>query len=117
MVVLANGLILLVQTFTMESPSPPYNLYAPWVSYFFVGREFSWSICWGNWTFVYSVGLLFAVYTLEATLKLLGLGVRRYFMSWWNTFDFVITSLGIVSLVLEVFHIPIFYIVILRPLR
>ena len=58
-----------------------------------------------------------AVYTLEAILKLLGLGVRRYFMSWWNTFDFVITSLGIVSLVLEVFNIPIFYIVILRPLR
>ena len=43
MVVLANGLILLVQTFTMDSPSPPYNLYAPWVSYFFVGREFSFS--------------------------------------------------------------------------
>lgn len=41
MVVLANGLILLVQTFTMESPSPPYKLYASWVSYFFVGREFS----------------------------------------------------------------------------
>ena len=39
MVVLANGLILLVQTFTMESPSPPYDLYLPWVSYFFVGRE------------------------------------------------------------------------------
>ena len=113
MVVLANGLILLVQTFTMESPSPPYNLYAPWVSYFFVGREFSKSKWLGN---SFSM-LFFAVYTLEATLKLLGLGVRRYFMSWWNTFDFVITSLGIVSLVLEVFHIPIFYIVILRPLR
>ena len=113
MVVLANGLILLVQTFTMESPSPPYNLYAPWVSYFFVGREFSKS----KWLRNSFSMLFFAVYTLEATLKLLGLGVRRYFMSWWNTFDFVITSLGIVSLVLEVFHIPIFYIVILRPLR
>ena len=65
----------------------------------------------------YNLASSFAVYTLEATLKLLGLGVRRYFMSWWNTFDFVITSLGIVSLVLEFFNIPIFYIVILRPLR
>ena len=71
----------------------------------------------GKVRFLHCLLSLTAVYTLEAILKLLGLGVRRYFMSWWNTFDFVITSLGIVSLVLEVFNIPIFYIVILRPLR
>ena len=59
-----------------------------------------------------------AVYTLEAALKLLGLGVRRYFSSWWNVFDFAITSLGIVSLVLQFFGIMgLHYIVILRPLR
>jgi hypothetical protein len=57
------------------------------------------------------------VYTLEATFKLLGLGIGQYFFSFWNVFDFSVTTLGILSLVLEVFNIPLFYVIILRPLR
>ncbi len=57
------------------------------------------------------------MYTIEATLKLLALGINRYFSSYWNMFDFAITALGILSLILEILDIPLFYIVILRPLR
>ena len=57
------------------------------------------------------------MYTLEATLKLLGLGLHGYFSSYWNIFDFSVTSLGILSLVLQILNIPLFYVVILRPLR
>ncbi len=36
-----NGAILLVQTYWMDGPSSSAadNIYAPWVSYFFVARE------------------------------------------------------------------------------
>ena len=57
------------------------------------------------------------MYTLEATLKLLGLGLHGYFSSYCNIFDFSVTSLGILSLVLQILNIPLFYVVILRPLR
>ncbi len=57
------------------------------------------------------------MYTVEAILKLLALGINRYFASFWNMFDFSVTALGILSLVLEVLDIPLFYVVILRPLR
>eukprot|EP00095_Tigriopus_kingsejongensis_P005462 maker-scaffold865_size87005-snap-gene-0.16 protein:Tk05462 transcript:maker-scaffold865_size87005-snap-gene-0.16-mRNA-1 annotation:"two pore channel 1" len=95
-IVLANGIILVVQTAFMDSPSSTSanNIYAPWVSYFFV-----------------------ALYTLEAVLKLVGIGFKNYFSSYWNIFDFAVTVLGILSLILEVLHIPLFYVVILRPLR
>jgi len=95
-VVTINGLILLAQTFWMPGPSADEanNSYAPWVSYFFV-----------------------ALYTVEAILKLTGLGLEKYFSSYWNVFDFSVTALGILSLILQVLDIPLFYIVILRPLR
>ncbi len=57
------------------------------------------------------------MYTLEAILKLLSLGAVRYFASYWNCFDFAVTALGILSLILQVLDIPLFYVVILRPLR
>ena len=50
-------------------------------------------------------------------MKLVGLGMREYFSSYWNLFDFAVTLLGIVSIILQVLDIPIFYIIILRPLR
>lgn len=59
----------------------------------------------------------FAVYTIEAILKLLGLGIVQYFGSFWNIFDFLVTTMGIMSLILEVLDIPLFYVIILRPLR
>ena len=95
-IVLTNAMILLVQTWLMDSPSAAAaeDIYAPWVSYFFVG-----------------------VYTLEACVKLLALGISVYFASFWNVFDFAVTTLAIISLVLQIMHIPLFYVVILRPLR
>ena len=58
-----------------------------------------------------------SVYTIEASAKLLALGLQNYFSSFWNIFDFVVTFLGILSLMLEPFNIPLFYVIILRPLR
>merc|ERR1712223_143905 len=93
--VLTNGIILIVQTSLMTSPSDnASNVYVPWVSYFFV-----------------------ALYTVEASIKLLGLGIDPYFKSWWNVFDFFVTVLGIASLIFQFVGIPLSYIIILRPLR
>jgi len=95
--VLTNGVVLLVQTSLMKSPhdeDDASKIYVPWVSYFFV-----------------------ALYTLEASIKLLGLGSVQYFSSYWNTFDFGVTLLGILALIFEFIGIPLSYIIILRPLR
>lgn len=93
--VLSNGIILIVQTSVMSSANDTSSsIYAPWVNYFFVG-----------------------LYTLEASIKLLGLGFVRYFSSHWNKFDFSVTVLGICALVFEFIGIPLSYIIILRPLR
>ena len=39
LIVLTNGVILIIQTWMMEEPSSSeaQEIYAPWVSYFFVG--------------------------------------------------------------------------------
>lgn len=59
----------------------------------------------------------FSVYALEALLKVLGLGITKYFGSGWNVFDFTVTLLAL-SGVLVLSVAPSFtYIVILRPLR
>jgi len=86
---------LIVQTSMMSSPNDnASSIYMPWVSYFFV-----------------------ALYTVEACIKLLGLGAAQYFTCYWNTFDFCVTVLGILSLVFQFVGIPLSYIIILRPLR
>ena len=43
------------------------------------------------------------VYTLEASLKIFGLGVQRYFASGWNMFDFLITTASLLGLIIEIF--------------
>lgn len=63
-----------------------------------------------------SVGFV-SVYTLEAILKILGLGVHKYFTSNWNTYDFIVTVAAIAGLVAEEFGMPFSFVVILRPLR
>ena len=94
-VVFANGVILIVQTAVLSSETIlDTTIYTGWVSCFFVG-----------------------FYTVEASLKLLGLGFARYFASYWNLFDFVVTVLGIISLILNYLDVPIYYVIILRPLR
>ncbi|KAK6620619.1 hypothetical protein RUM43_010911 [Polyplax serrata] len=61
--------------------------------------------------------LFLALYALEALIKVLGLGITRYFASGWNLFDFIVTLLPLLGvLLLSVF--PSFtYVVLLRPLR
>ena len=94
-VVFANGIILIVQTAVLDSETiEDTTIYSFWVSCFFVG-----------------------FYTVEASLKLLGLGFSKYFSSYWNLFDFIVTALGIISLILGFLDVPITYIIILRPLR
>lgn len=41
------------------------------------------------------------VFVVEAILKLLALGVVRYFKDAWNTFDFIVTVMGAVELLFE----------------
>ena len=61
--------------------------------------------------------IFFTVYALEALLKVLGLGITRYFASGWNVFDFTVTLLALVG-VLILSIVPSFtYVIILRPLR
>lgn len=57
------------------------------------------------------------VYGVEALLKLIGLGPKKYFYSGWNIWDFIITVLAIAGIMAEEFSDSFFYIVILRPLR
>lgn len=42
-----------------------------------------------------------AVFTVEAALKILALGPKRYFSDEWNLFDFIVTALGVIELGLE----------------
>lgn len=61
--------------------------------------------------------MFLSIYSLEAVLKLLGLGLDKYFSSGWNIYDFVVTSLAIVGLIAEICEKPFYYIMIFRPLR
>ncbi|XP_020622394.1 two pore calcium channel protein 1-like [Orbicella faveolata] len=54
-----------------------------------------------------------SIYAAEAALKLIGLGVRKYFLSGWNMFDFFVTLAGFIGAVSTSFS----FIVCLRPLR
>lgn len=42
-----------------------------------------------------------AVYVVEAILKLTALGPVKYFHDAWNTFDFIVTAVGVIELGLE----------------
>lgn len=59
----------------------------------------------------------FSVYSVEATLKIIGLGFSEYFHSGWNIYDFIVTVLAVIGIIAERFASPFFFIVILRPLR
>ncbi|KAG2495837.1 hypothetical protein HYH03_006076 [Edaphochlamys debaryana] len=41
------------------------------------------------------------IFTIEATLKLIGFGPLTYFQDWWNAFDFFVTLVSIASVVLD----------------
>ena len=42
-----------------------------------------------------------ALFAIEAILKMVGLGIRRYFRSSWNKFDFCIVIVSVASVILE----------------
>lgn len=41
------------------------------------------------------------VFVIEAILKLTALGAAQYFRDEWNTFDFIVTALGVIELSVE----------------
>lgn len=41
------------------------------------------------------------VFVIEAILKLTALGPAQYFRDEWNTFDFIVTALGVIELSVE----------------
>lgn len=48
------------------------------------------------------INLVFtSVFIVEATLKLIGYGVKGYFYSGWNQFDFFVVSTSILDLVMS----------------
>ena len=93
-VIFLNGVLLVIQTNTLDSKNGSQQIYSEWVSITFI-----------------------CIYMAEIFLKLIGLGVRKYFRSSWNIFDCVCTVAGLVSLVLLEFGIHSYYIMILRTLR
>ena len=64
MLIIFNGLLLIVQTGSMEHTNAEQSIYSSWVSLIFV-----------------------TIYTVEMILKLIGLGMTKYFSSPWNIFD------------------------------
>ena len=93
-VILLNGVLLVIQTITLDSKNGYQKIYSEWVSITFI-----------------------CIYLVEIVLKLIGLGVKKYFSSSWNIFDCLCTVAGLVSLVLMEFGIHSYYIMILRTLR
>jgi len=91
----ANGLLVVAQTLLLERKSDEQVIYAAWVSYIFV-----------------------ALYSIEVILKMTGIGIRGYFRSYWDIFDFVCTLLSIASIVITALHINYLYsITLIRLLR
>lgn len=65
------------------------------------------------------LGYIFiSVYCLEAAMKLIGLGPRDYFDNPWNTFDFVLTLVGVIEALVEgITNVEISKIIWVRLLR
>lgn len=78
-------------------------------------NDYSWYI--DELSFIWISGLFVAVYVVEATMKILGLGPVVYFASGWNNFDFVVTFVSLVGLSLQLTSGHFSYIIVLRPLR
>ncbi|KAJ9576217.1 hypothetical protein L9F63_006950 [Diploptera punctata] len=71
-------------------------------------QEFS-----ASWDTILFVGL----FVVEVILKVLGLGIGQYFGSGWNIYDFSVTLLSVLGVII-ISLVPSFvYVVVLRPLR
>ncbi|XP_071945842.1 two pore channel protein 1-like [Antedon mediterranea] len=102
LVIASNGILFFVRTilisFYKDSNDPDY-----------IKNQLS-QVMWYDWMFV-------AIYAAECLLKIIGLGVKGYFRSGWNVFDFVITVSAIVGVLTNIFDTDLYYVVVLRPLR
>lgn len=93
-VVAINGVWILVETFTLNSAFSHSRL-VPW-----------------------SYIVFLTIYGVEVLLKVTGLGPMAYFSSGWNLFDFSVTVLAFLGLIVLAFNKePFYFIVILRPLQ
>lgn len=61
--------------------------------------------------------LFLALFVFEALLKVLGMGLSRYFSSGWNVYDFTVTLLALLGVLLNYIFPLLTCIVVLRPLR
>ncbi|XP_042231863.1 two pore calcium channel protein 1-like isoform X2 [Homarus americanus] len=95
-VIVVNALTLLVSTILLSASGQPitHDLHVTWDQIIFV-----------------------AFYGMEAIIKMIGLGFKRYFYSGWNIYDFIVTVLSMSGIIAEQFDNSFFYVVILRPLR
>ncbi|KAG0729596.1 Two pore calcium channel protein 1 [Chionoecetes opilio] len=95
-IIIVNALVLITHTIILSTANIPitHDLH----------------VTWDQITVV-------ALYSVEALLKIIGMGPWHYFRSGWNVWDFAITALALGGIVAEEFADSFFYIVILRPLR
>ena len=64
----------------------------------------------GNFIFI-------SIFALEAVLKLIGLGLRFYFLDTWNRFDFLIVILSILAIDEDIFSFKVTALRIIRVAR
>lgn len=73
-------------------------------------KHYNFTITWASIIFI-------CIYTLEASIKILGKGPVEYFTTGWDLFDFLVTVTSVVGLLGEYFNDSFFYITVLRPFR
>ncbi|XP_048257055.1 two pore calcium channel protein 1-like isoform X1 [Haliotis rufescens] len=66
-----------------------------------------------SWTSIVFV----CIYSVEAILKILGKGPHIYFTSGWDLFDFLVTVISVIGVLLEILDDSFYYIIVLRPFR
>ncbi|XP_064619525.1 two pore calcium channel protein 1-like [Lineus longissimus] len=74
-------------------------------------------ITMADYTFTWYAILFLCLYSLEAVLKILGLGPWKYFTSGWNIFDFLVTALAVIGMIVAKTDQGFYFIITLRPFR
>ncbi|XP_041348857.1 two pore calcium channel protein 1-like [Gigantopelta aegis] len=97
LVIACNFVWILVETITLSAKEidvKSYNFTASWISIVFV-----------------------CLYSVEAVLKVLGKGPKEYFTSGWDLFDFLVTVISVIGVLLEIIDDTFYYVIALRPFR
>lgn len=66
-----------------------------------IAHRIDYCACAPLCVYMYVQQFFICVYVVEAVLKLIALGPIQYFRDKWNTFDFIVTALGVIELGLE----------------